>query len=314
METQESSLTIQNLFTAHKLDARVIGGNDTPRVTKFFVELFGSTTVKQLRRLQEDLAYRLGVDNLRISRKGAKLSIEILKSDFDTIFTSGLIERMPKDENVYALLGVDLDNSVLVLKLNSADIAHVLVSGTTGSGKTELMKTILGTTLLNQPDMHAVVIDPKGSDYNNFDGQLRFPRAIYSEDAILRLEWIVSEMEVRSLNNVNRPFIMLVIDELADFLQVGGKEASEQLTRLLARGRSAGICVVAGTQKPLMSSIGSLVKANFPVRLVGRVVSPEESKVSAGIADVGAEQLQGHGDFLLVALGEVTRFQAAVFG
>ena len=83
------------------------------------------------------------------------------------------------------------------------------------------------------------------------------------------------------------------------------------MTRLTQRGRSAGIHIVASTQKPLAASIGSLTKSNFPVRLVGSVASPDDAKVAAGISGTGAEKLLGRGDFLLVAKGRVTRFQAA---
>jgi S-DNA-T family DNA segregation ATPase FtsK/SpoIIIE len=98
---------------------------------------------------------------------------------------------------------------------------------------------------------------------------------------------------------------------MADLLQVGGRVAEGALTRLLQRGREAGIHVVGCTQKPTAASIGSLVKANFPVRLVGSVASPEEAKVAAGLRGTGAERLLGRGDFLLVTHGEVVRFQAA---
>jgi S-DNA-T family DNA segregation ATPase FtsK/SpoIIIE len=101
------------------------------------------------------------------------------------------------------------------------------------------------------------------------------------------------------------------IDELADLLVAGGKAVAEALTRLTQRGREAGIHVIAATQKPVATLVGSLVKANFPVRLVGSVVSPEDAKVAAGIAGTGAERLLGRGDFLLVTKGQIIRFQAA---
>jgi DNA segregation ATPase FtsK/SpoIIIE, S-DNA-T family len=104
---------------------------------------------------------------------------------------------------------------------------------------------------------------------------------------------------------------VLGIDELADLLVTGGKPVIEALTRLTQRGREAGIHVVAATQKPAATLVGGLVKANFPVRLVGSVVSPEDAKVAAGISGTGAERLLGRGDFLLVTKGQVIRFQAA---
>ena len=100
-------------------------------------------------------------------------------------------------------------------------------------------------------------------------------------------------------------------DELADLLMVGGKEMERLLARLSQRGREAGVHLIACTQKPTVAVLGSLTKANFPVRLVGAVTSPEEARLAAGMAGTGAEQLQGRGDFLLVVKGQTTRFCAA---
>ena len=107
------------------------------------------------------------------------------------------------------------------------------------------------------------------------------------------------------------PRLVVAVDELADLLQTGGKPVADALTRLTQRGREAGIHVVAATQRPSAALVGGLMKANFPVRLVGSVVSPEDAKVAAGVAGSEAERLLGRGDFLLVAKGQMIRFQAA---
>jgi S-DNA-T family DNA segregation ATPase FtsK/SpoIIIE len=107
------------------------------------------------------------------------------------------------------------------------------------------------------------------------------------------------------------PRILLAVDEMADLMQVGGKGVAEPLTRLTQRGRKAGVHVLACTQKPTAAVVGSLVKANFPLRLVGSVASPEDARVAAGMGGTGAEKLLGRGDFLLVNKGQVVRFQAA---
>ena len=109
----------------------------------------------------------------------------------------------------------------------------------------------------------------------------------------------------------SEPRVVVVLDELADLVQVGGREVEGAVTRLTQRGREAGLHVVACTQKPTASVIGGLVKSNFPVRLVGSVASPEDAKVATGLAGTGAERLMGQGDFVVVAKGHVTRLQAA---
>jgi S-DNA-T family DNA segregation ATPase FtsK/SpoIIIE len=105
--------------------------------------------------------------------------------------------------------------------------------------------------------------------------------------------------------------LVVGIDELADLLATGGKAVEQALIRLAQRGREAGIHLVACTQKPAAEAVSGLLKANFPVRLVGSVASPDDARVAAGIAGTGAEKLLGRGDFLLVSKGEVIRFQAA---
>jgi S-DNA-T family DNA segregation ATPase FtsK/SpoIIIE len=103
----------------------------------------------------------------------------------------------------------------------------------------------------------------------------------------------------------------MVIDELADLLMTGGKPVQRALTRLTQRGRGAGIHIVAATQKPTAAVLGPLVKANFPVRLAGRVTSAADARTATGWGGTGAERLLGRGDFLAVAEGRLTRFQAA---
>jgi len=107
---------------------------------------------------------------------------------------------------------------------------------------------------------------------------------------------------------------VVVLDELADLLAVGGKEMTGVVTRLTQRGREAGLHLVVCTQKPAATVMGGVMKSNFPVRLVGSVASPEDAKVASGIAGTGAERLLGQGDFLVVAKGQVTRMQAAYLG
>jgi S-DNA-T family DNA segregation ATPase FtsK/SpoIIIE len=120
-------------------------------------------------------------------------------------------------------------------------------------------------------------------------------------------------MERRSGNGAvgGQSSVVVVIDELADLLMVGGKDVQRALTRLTQRGREAGIHVIAATQKPTTAVLGPLVKANFPVRLVGRVTSVEDARTATGWSGTGAERLMGRGDFLAVAEGRVIRFQAA---
>lgn len=157
------------------------------------------------------------------------------------------------------------------------------------------------------------MFDPKGSAFHLFEQapHLLCPIVRNVEDAAANLEWLVGEMQRREENSILRPRIVLLLDELADLLMQGGRNLEDNLTRIVQRGRSAGISVIACTQKPTSSAVGSLVKANFPVRLVGKVTSAVEAHVASGVAGSGAEKLAGRGDFILIAGGERIRLQIA---
>jgi S-DNA-T family DNA segregation ATPase FtsK/SpoIIIE len=197
----------------------------------------------------------------------------------------------------------------------------VLIAGTTGSGKTALARSVaLSLAMYNRlGEVQMVFIDPKGNGFDPFVAfesagglpHLLRPSVREVHQAIFLLGEMVEEMVRRDRENISEPRVIIFIDEVADLMEQGGKAMDRLMTRLTQRGRSAGIHVIACTQKPLVASIGSLTRSNFPVRLVGSVASADDAKVASGLPNTGAEKLLGRGDFLLVAKGHVTRFQAA---
>jgi S-DNA-T family DNA segregation ATPase FtsK/SpoIIIE len=213
------------------------------------------------------------------------------------------------------VLGVEESGQPLLLRLAASNVVHTLLVGTTGSGKTALARTMLASlAVLNRPaDLQMVLIDPKGRGFGALTGLPHVQKQAIADStaAVVELTRMVDEMERRDRQHISRPLLVIAIDELADLLQTGGKAADAALTRLAQRGREAGIHLIACTQKPSANLIGSAIKANFPVRLVGSVASRDEARHASGIADSGAETLEGKGDFLLILRGEATRFQAA---
>jgi S-DNA-T family DNA segregation ATPase FtsK/SpoIIIE len=133
-----------------------------------------------------------------------------------------------------------------------------------------------------------------------------------AEEATEALQSLVHLMERSGpVSEQAQPHIVVFIDELADLLMTGGKPLEQALTRLTQRGREVGIHIVAATQKPSAAVLGPLLKANFPVRLVGRVTSASDARTATGWTGTGAERLMGRGDFLAVAEGQLIHFQAA---
>lgn len=314
---------IEMILAAHKAPARVWGGRLTPRTVQFHLAPAAHTKLSKLETLTEEIALALGAPSARLTRVNGTLSLEVPRHDARWVLLDELEARIQSDEQLRrlmasagtAILGLDSEGVPLLLRLASPDVAHCLIAGTTGSGKTELARTMLASLVRHQKprDVQLALFDPKLHGLAVFQNvpHLLFPIVADPDHTLVKMRYLVSEMERRSQLLIERPRIVIAIDELTDLLQVCGNELEALLLRLVQRGRSAGISLIACTQKPTARAVGSLVKANFPVRIVGRVASTDDARVAAGIGGTGAEKLAGRGDFLLIACGQIIRFQAA---
>jgi S-DNA-T family DNA segregation ATPase FtsK/SpoIIIE len=325
------------VLALNKVPARVTGGTVTPRWVRFQVLPAVGAKISKIKSLSEEMAAALDASNCRVSRRGAAVAVEVPRDDPEPVRLLPLYNQLidetanqPPIPSVTAVLGLAEDGAPLLIRLPSPDVAHILVAGTTGSGKTMLLQAIILSLAMGNPPalrgemgegMSLVLIDPKGHAFRLFEGLPHLARPVIweVEEMTEVLQSLVRLMERRSGygragrngNAGPQPPVVVVIDELADLLMVGRKEVQWALTRLTQRGREAGIHVVAATQKPTSAVLGPLVKANFPVRLVGRVTSAEDARTATGWSGTGAERLAGRGDFLAVAEGRVIRFQAA---
>jgi S-DNA-T family DNA segregation ATPase FtsK/SpoIIIE len=356
---------IEMVLTTHKSPVRVTGGVVTPRAVQFHLAPALGTKINRVQSLAEELALALGVSSVRISRQGGSMQLEIPRDDarpvkllslMAALYTTALTgpqATLPGDCSrppgasadstgrpawgqssripaATAVLGLCDDGAPLLLRLPSPDVAHVLIAGCTGSGKTALCQTIILSLAMThrRSQLQFVLVDPKRRAFMPFAPLPHLLRPIIGNaaEAVIALRELVEVMEARGSGDGafdcavaatrNRvtcaiPRIVVVLDELADLMQVGGRALAEPLTRLAQRGREAGIHIIACTQKPSSQVVGTLMRANFPVRLVGKVVSPEDARVAAGCGGTGAEKLAGRGDFVAVASGQVLRFQAA---
>lgn len=309
---------IEAVLSLHKIPARVTGGTITPRWVRFQILPAMGAKISHIKNLHEELAQALDAPTCRISRRGAAVAIEIPRDDPQPVRLLPLqnqLDTQSIQHHIVATLGLAEDGSPLLIRLPSPDVAHILVAGTTGSGKTVLLRTIiLSLAMGNSPStLSLILIDPKGSAFTPFEGLPHLTRPVVTQiqEIVETLQSLVHLMERRT-EPKPKPHVIVVIDEVADLLMMmGGKNVQHSLTRLTQRGREAAIHIIAATQKPTSAVIGTLTKANFPVRLVGRVMCTEDARVATGWSGSGAERLQGRGDFLAVAEGRVTRFQVA---
>lgn len=314
---------IEWLLATHHAPARVTGGRVTPRTIQFHLTPAPTTKISRVEKLSPEIALMLNVSSARISRENGALHIEIPRSDAKPLRFLDLCKQAEHDPDMMRILrgagttlvGLGVDGFPVMLRLGVPDVPHVLIAGTTGSGKSQAARVMLASLVMYQParETQLLIIDPKASDFHAFATapHLLCPIVQTSEEARERFEWLADEMERRQKARVKRPRIIVLVDELADLLMQGGAPLQDLLTRLVQRGRSAGICIIACTQKPTASVLGTLVKANFPVRLVGKVTGAHEALVAAGISKSGAENLAGRGDFMLIANGEKIRLQVA---
>jgi S-DNA-T family DNA segregation ATPase FtsK/SpoIIIE len=309
---------IEHVLAQHRVRAHVQGGTVTPRFVRFDLAADTSTRVDKIKSLTEEIALALGTRQARVYRENGGIHVEIPHEEPEPIRLLQLCRRLGNVPPATAVLGVETDGTPLLLRLPAPDVAHILIAGTTGSGKTALARTLLTSIAMynKQSAIQLVLIDPKGRGFQPLADLPHVLGGIAStpEQAMDCLHWLVEEMERRDRQQISSPRLVVAVDELADLLQTGGAEVEALLTRIAQRGREAGLHLVACTQKPTAALIGGAMKANFPVRLVGSVAGKDEARYATGIADSGADKLEGRGDFLLVIKSETVRFQAGWIG
>ncbi len=328
--TQAIYTKIEKVLENFGVDAEVIDHTEGPNVWQFHVVPGPKQPVSSILKLEDDLALRLSAQAVRILRLPGQpyLGIELPNPSPDIVrFT-----ELDPDCTDYALpltLGVMPDGNTLCADL--AAMPHLLVAGTTGSGKSVALHTMILSLIgtYDADELAFVMIDPKQvelSYYTNLP-HMMFEAATDLDTAIERLNWLVEEMEarfaalsdigVRDITAYNRrvptgdrlPYIVTVIDELADLMLSGKKLIEDPLVRLAQKARAVGIHLIVATQRPSSKVITGLIKANFPTRIALRVASKIDSRV---ILDAnGAEALLGKGDMLFSQGSTMQRLQGA---
>jgi S-DNA-T family DNA segregation ATPase FtsK/SpoIIIE len=268
--------------------------------------------------LAEDLALALRVENVAVSRESQGIVLTFGSPDARPVTFRELWAKCQGAPACTALLGMTAQGAPLLARLSAPEVAHVLVAGTTGSGKTVLLRTMATSLAVGNraTAVRLVVMDPKGRSFPGMESvpHLARPVLVSADDAMEALGSLVRLMEIRDRDGEQGPRVIVIIDELADLIMQGETRALQGITRLVQRGREAGIHVVAATQYPSAAILSGLMRANFPLRLVGKVVSADDARVASGRGGTDAHLLMGRGDFVAVRGGTVTRFQVAYLG
>lgn len=309
--------------------ARIVGATRGPTVTRYDLELDAGVKLTKLTNLANDIALSLGVMNVRIAPIPDKIStvgIEVPNKIVSLVYLRDVIES-PQFKNAKSTLsfaiGKDISGECVVG--NIAKLPHMLIAGTTGSGKSVCINSLLLSLLYKSTpeQVRLIMIDPKMVELGIYNGipHLYVPVVTDPKKAAGALQWAVvemlkryrlfSEVGVRDLAGYNAhqkkvgeptmPQVVIVVDELADLMLVASKDVEESICRVAQMGRASGMHLIIATQRPSADVITGLMKANIPSRIAFAVSSAMESRIILDSA--GAEKLIGMGDMLYSPLG-----------
>jgi DNA segregation ATPase FtsK/SpoIIIE, S-DNA-T family len=309
------------------VEAHVIGQVVGPRVTRYELQLAPGTKVGKVASLKDDLAYALATTELRILAPipgKQAVGVEVPNLSPNVVTLGDIFDEMPGSPSPLSVwLGKDISGASVNADL--ARMPHILIAGTTGSGKSGCINTMLCSILLRAtPDeVRMILVDPKRVELGLYESipHLLTPVVSSPKAAAAVLSNILTEMEhryermslarARNLPELNRvltgrgeqplPYLLVVIDELADLMMVSPQDVEDAVIRLAQKSRAVGIHLVLATQRPSVDVITGMIKANVPSRIAFAVSSQTDSRVILDTS--GAESLLGQGDMLFKPLG-----------
>ena len=329
-EMRENSRRLNETLASFNIDAHIINVTRGPSVTRYEVELDKGVRLNKLTGCADDIALSLGASGVRIAAVPGKISVVGIEVPNRSVTTVSLREVIDSNEFSNAkskssiALGKSIDGNCVVG--NISKMPHLLIAGTTGSGKSVCMNSIIISLLYKSgpEDVKLIMVDPKMVELGIYNGipQLLIPVVTDPKKAAGSLQWAVTEMlrrykmmsdmGVRDLESYNSivtaeedgqklPQVVIIIDELADLMMVAAKEVEDSICRIAQMGRAAGMHLIIATQRPSANVITGLMKANIPSRIAFSVASAMESRII--LDTMGAEKLVGKGDMLYAPIG-----------
>ncbi len=330
---EKRSELLEKVFEDFNIKIKVVNVKLGPVVTLYEILPAAGIKINTIINLADDISRSMGVGAVRIAQIfGTQfLGVEVPNDQRESV----TIRELLSDKNfkstshkIPICIGKDISGNIEVIDLSKTP--HLLVAGTTGSGKSVFINTLLASLLykFTPSKLRLILIDPKMlelSVYNDI-AHLLTPVVTEPKKAIIALKWVCKEMErrysmmneegTRNLEGYNQkaseelPYIVVFIDEMADLMMTAGKEVEHYVQRLAQMARACGIHLVMATQRPSVDIITGSIKANFPSRVSFQVASKYDSRTVLG--EIGAEQLLGNGDMLMTKNGaSLIRYQSA---
>lgn len=342
-EVQRKGQVLENTLKDFGVSAKVTQIKIGPAVTQYEIQPAQGVKVSKIVNLHNDIALALAAKDVRIEAPipgRSAVGIEVPNEKISLVSLKEVLdEKFPSNNKLEVGLGRDISGDPITVPLN--EMPHLLVAGSTGSGKSVCINGIITSILLNAKphEVKLMLIDPKMVELNVYNGipHLLIPVVTNPHKAAQALEKIVAEMErrydlfqhsstrnIKGYNELIRkqnqeldekqpelPYIVVIVDELADLMMVAGKEVENAIQRITQMARAAGIHLIVATQRPSVDVITGIIKNNIPSRIAFAVSSQTDSRTIIGTG--GAEKLLGKGDMLYVGNGDSsqTRIQGA---
>lgn len=325
-EVRQNARILQETLQSFNIDAKILNASQGPAVTRYELEPAAGVKVSKIVHLADDIALKLAATDIRIEAPipgKAAVGIEVPNKKLSGVTIRDVLDTEAFKNTVGGVpvsLGKDIAGNPVIADLTK--MPHLLVAGSTGSGKSVCINTFIASILFKQrpEDVKLILIDPKVVELSNYNGipHLLTPVVTDPKKAASVLRWAVREMDdrykrfaltkTRDISRYNElhpeeamPFVVIIIDELADLMMVASNDVEESICRLAQKARACGMHLVLATQRPSVDVLTGLIKANVPSRIAFAVSSQIDSRTILDMA--GAEKLIGKGDMLFYPMG-----------